>query len=71
MKKGSVLVDMSRGAVVDEIALADELRREQSDDAGGRRVWGAASDVFAVEPVRKDVTKGLLELDNFIGTPCM
>ncbi|OXB35761.1 phosphoglycerate dehydrogenase [Cryptococcus neoformans] len=69
MKKGSVLVNMSRGAVVDEIALADELRREQSDDAGGRKVWRAASDVFAVEPVRKDVANGLLELDNFIGTP--
>lgn len=48
----SVLVNLSRGAVVDEVALADELRREQNDDAGVRRVWGAASDVFVVEPIR-------------------
>lgn len=52
MKKGSVLVNLSRGVVVDEVALADELRREQNDDAGVRRVWGAASDVFVVEPIR-------------------
>lgn len=71
MKKGSVLVNLSRGAVVDEVALADELRREQNDDAGVRRVWGAASDVFVVEPIRYDVASGLLELNNFIGTPYM
>lgn len=56
---------------MDEVALADELRREQNDDAGVRRVWGAASDVFVVEPIRYDVASGLLELNNFIGTPYM
>ncbi|WVQ79701.1 hypothetical protein IAT38_001801 [Cryptococcus sp. DSM 104549] len=72
MKKGSVLVNMSRGAVVDEVALAEELGRAEVEGEGeeeGRRVWAAASDVFAVEPVRKEVANGLLKLDNFIGTP--
>jgi phosphoglycerate dehydrogenase-like enzyme len=64
MKPGSVLVNMSRGAVVDEAALSHTLR-------GGETVVAAASDVFRVEPVRRDCVDGLLDLDNFIGTPHM
>jgi phosphoglycerate dehydrogenase-like enzyme len=64
MKPGSVLVNMSRGAVVDEMALAQALREKTS-------VMGAASDVFEVEPVRREMAQGLFELENFIGTPHM
>lgn len=64
MKPGSVLVNMSRGAVVDEMALVQALREKTS-------VMGAASDVFEVEPVRREMAQGLFELENFIGTPHM
>lgn len=58
MKPTAVLVNTSRGPVVDEQALVDGLR------AGA--IAGAALDVFEFEPA---VTVDLLELDNVVVTP--
>ena len=61
MKPGSILINGSRGSVVDETALCGALT------SGHLRA--AASDVFEEEPVRPD--NPLLRLSNFIGTPHM
>lgn len=58
MKKHALLVNTSRGPVVDENALVDALK------AGTIR--GAALDVFEFEP---KVTQGLLELPNVVVNP--
>jgi len=58
MKKTSFLVNTSRGAVVDEIALVKALQN--------KTIRGAALDVFEFEP---KLAKGLAKLENVILTP--
>lgn len=59
MKPEAILINTTRGAVLDEQALYESL-------AGGA-IGGAACDVFVDEPV--SVSHPLLTLDNFIATP--
>jgi lactate dehydrogenase-like 2-hydroxyacid dehydrogenase len=58
MRPQALLVNTARGAVVDEAALVEALRRGE--------IAGAALDVFENEP---DVAPGLLELENVVVTP--
>jgi len=59
MKKGSCLVNTSRGELVDEAALADAVRMEQ--------LAGAGLDVFSKEP--PDAENPLLHLPQVLVTP--
>lgn len=61
MKQGSVLVNTSRGGLVDEEALADAL--------ASRKLMGAGLDVFKTEPL--PLTSPLLKLDNVLLSPHM
>lgn len=61
MKEGAILINVSRGAVVDEVPLIEAL---QSNHLGG-----AALDVFGTQPLPQD--HPLFVLDNVILTPHM
>jgi lactate dehydrogenase-like 2-hydroxyacid dehydrogenase len=58
MKASAVLINMARGGIVDDAALADALK------AG--RIWSAGLDVYENEPV---VNPALFELTNIVLTP--
>ena len=59
MKDSAVIVNTSRGGVVDDQALFDALE--------GRRIAGAGLDVFTAEPIAPD--HPLVGLDNVVLTP--
>jgi phosphoglycerate dehydrogenase-like enzyme len=59
MKPGALLVNTSRGPIVDEAALLDVLRRKE--------IGGAALDVYDVEPLPAD--HPLRTLPNVVLTP--
>ncbi len=59
MPRHAVLVNVARGAVVDEVVLVEALRT--------RRIAGAALDVFSLQPLPAD--HPLLALDNVLLTP--
>ena len=61
MKPTAVLINTSRGGVVDEVALASALR--------GRTIGGAALDVFAIEPLGSEAASRFAGLDNILLTP--
>jgi len=58
MKKNAILVNTSRGPVVDEVALVEALK--------SNKIFGAGLDVFEDEPKMKP---GLKDLDNIILAP--
>jgi D-3-phosphoglycerate dehydrogenase len=59
MKPTAILINTSRGKVVNEEALIDALRK--------KKIAGAALDVFEKEPIKRD--NPLLRLDNLVLTP--
>jgi phosphoglycerate dehydrogenase-like enzyme len=59
MKKTAWVINIARGAIVDEDALVEALR--------GGRLGGAGLDAFTAEPLPKD--HPLWSLDNVIVTP--
>ncbi len=58
MKKGAILINTSRGGLVDEVALADALRED--------RLHGVGLDAFAVEPPG---THPLFAFEHVVATP--
>ncbi|MBN1967956.1 MAG: D-glycerate dehydrogenase [Candidatus Delongbacteria bacterium] len=58
MKKNAILINTSRGPVVDEAALVKALKEKV--------IWGAGLDVYEEEPLMKS---GLSELDNVVLLP--
>lgn len=63
MKDGAVIVNAARGAVIDEEALAEEIK--------SGRIY-AATDVYSKEPLPKEhCFYDIMNLDNFVLTPHM
>lgn len=58
MKKEAILINASRGPIVDEKALADSLEKKQ--------IWAAGLDVYEKEP---RIQKKLLSLENVVLLP--
>ncbi len=58
MKASAVLINMARGGIVDDAALADALKTG--------RIWSAGVDVYETEPV---VNPALFDLTNVVLTP--
>lgn len=58
MKRSAVLINIARGGIVDDAALAEALK--------ARRIWAAGLDVHEKEPI---VHPALLALDNVVLTP--
>lgn len=61
MKSDAVLVNSSRGGIVDEEALLQALKE--------KRIWGAVMDAMEVEPAHPDTHSEWFELDNVVITP--
>lgn len=59
MKKSAILINTSRGTIVDEHALIEALKKKQ--------IAGAGLDVFEEEPVKPD--NPLLHMENVAATP--
>lgn len=59
MKKSAILINCSRGGIIDETALAEALNKEM--------IAGAGTDVFAEEPPEKDYP--LLKAKNLVYSP--
>ena len=61
LKDGAILINVGRGGIVDEKALADEIKNE--------RIY-AGLDVVSKEPISKDSPlNSILDSDNFVLTP--
>ncbi|KUI64386.1 D-3-phosphoglycerate dehydrogenase [Cytospora mali] len=61
MKGSAVLVNTSRGGIVEEKALLQALKE--------KKIWGAVLDAMEIEPAHPDTHAEWLELDNVIITP--
>jgi D-3-phosphoglycerate dehydrogenase len=61
LKPTAYIINLARGSIWNEKALCHVLKE--------RKIAGAGSDVFEVEPATKD--HPLFQLENFIGTPHM
>lgn len=61
MRSGSILINASRGGVVDETALANAMRTGH--------IAGAALDVFETEPISAEAVERFREFDNLVLTP--
>ena len=59
MKDSAILINTSRGHVVDEVALINALQKES--------IRGAGLDVFHQEPINQN--NPLLKMDNVVLTP--